>query len=130
MITEDTRRLVLEASAWSLVQHQGRMHDYGDPERPWLFILCGTMEEGAEIREALGYVGFVKRRRDGLGWKYGAYGNDALVVLDELVPFMKGYPRVRALGLLDKWGKEGGPYSTEYERVRADRQRRSKSIEQ
>jgi len=62
---------------------QGKISDDGG--RPWLFVDVATTEEAQELREAFGGRGFAKPRRDRHGGRYGAWGNDALELLEYLL---------------------------------------------
>jgi hypothetical protein len=118
MMDTEERQAIIAAAAGTLTHRQGRISDVGNPSRPWFYISVGTRAEATEIREALEYKGFRKEKGDVGGWRYGAYGNDALIALYELLPYMKGYQKLSAELLLDKYGNNGRPWKTEYERIR------------
>ena len=65
--------------------------------------------------------GFVKEEKNGRGWRFGAWGNDAPVMLTYLLRGgLKGFLRgVVAYRLLDKYGNDGEPWGSEIERLRA-----------
>jgi hypothetical protein len=99
----------------------GRVSDDGDSKRPWLFIATSAREDAEDPYEAFGCRGFVKEEKNGRGWRFGAWGNDAPVMLTYLLRGgLKGFLRgVVAYRLLDKYGNDGEPWGLEIERLRA-----------
>jgi hypothetical protein len=123
MISETTNMTIEEAAeigALLLNGGAGRISDDGDPKRPWLFIATSTREDAEDLYEAFGCRGFVKEKKNGRGWRYGAWGNHALVMLTYLLRGgLKGARGVVAHHLLDKYGNDGEPWGLEIERLRA-----------
>jgi hypothetical protein len=99
---------------------QGRISDEGQPPRPWLYVNVGTQGEAEQLREAFGGRGFAKPLRDH-GGRYGAWGNDALAVYDYLLEAgLNGKRGYLTQLLLYKHGNDGKPWTSEFERLRAE----------
>src|SRR5215203_2106832 len=123
MISETTNMTIEEAAeigALLLNGAAGRISDDGDPKRPWLFITTSTREDAEDLYEAFGCRGFVTEKKNGRGWRFGTWGNDALVMLTYLLRGgLKCLRGVVAYRLLDKYGNDGEPWGSEIERLRA-----------
>jgi hypothetical protein len=88
MISETTNMSIEEAAeigALLLNGGAGRISDDGGPKRPWLFIATSTREDAEDLYEAFGCRGLVKEEKNGRGWRFGAWGNHALVMLTYLL---------------------------------------------
>jgi hypothetical protein len=122
MISETTMTIEEAAEIGALLLNggAGRISDDGDPKRPWLFIATSTREDAEDLYEAFGCRGFVKEKKNGRGWRYGAWGNDALGVLVHMLDAgLRGVHAALARHLLDKYGNDGKPWASEIERLRA-----------
>ena len=122
MISETTVTIEEAAEIGALLLNggAGRISDDGDPKRPWLFISTSTREDAEDLYEAFGCRGFVKEKKNGRGWRYGAWGNDALAALVHMLDAgLRGVHAALARHLLDKHGNDGKPWASEIERLRA-----------
>jgi hypothetical protein len=85
-----------------------------------VFSTTSTREDAEDPYEAFGCRGFVTEKKNGRGWRFGAWGNDALVMLTHLLGGGLSGPRgVVANHLLDKYGNDGEPWGSEIERLGA-----------
>jgi len=114
MTADEAARIVLIL----LDSGQGKISDDGG--RPWLFVNVSTEGEARQLHEAFGRRGFAKPRRDEYGWRYGAWGNDALEDFEYLLGAgLAGVRRAVVQHFLQKYGDDGHPWASEVERLRA-----------
>jgi len=123
IVMEETQTMgVTEAAqvlATILNYGRGRISDHGRPLRPWLYVDVTTEGEARQLYDAFGH-GFIKPRWEGHGWRYGAWGNDCLVILECLLDAgLEWRPAGMAERFLEKYGDEGRPWASEIERLRA-----------
>jgi len=101
----------------------GRISDEGRPRRPWLYIDVATEDEARQLYKAF-ELGFIKPRWEGHGWRYGAWGNDALELCEYLLDAGLDWKHSGlAERLLEKYGDEGRSWRSEVERLRVERRR-------
>jgi hypothetical protein len=99
---------------------RGRISDNGETPRPWFFLITTKRSEAMALYEAFDGLGFVKPLHDGYGWRYGAWGNEALEVFEYLLDAGLWGPRAALVTrLLDKYGDNGRSWASEVERLRA-----------
>jgi hypothetical protein len=107
--------------AFIIADGYGRVSDEGTPKKPWLSVLVDTEEEAHQLRAAFGQAGYAKPRRDRKGWRYGAFGNDALRVIPALLDAgLSGAQRALAYHLMETYGDGGRAWPSEVERLRAN----------
>lgn len=91
--------------------------------RPWLYVDVATEGEARQLYEAF-ERGFIKPRREGHGWRYGVWGNDALELCEYLVDAGLDWRHAAmAERFLEKYGDEGRSWRSEVERLRVERLR-------
>jgi hypothetical protein len=122
MTTYETQPMTTEEAARIgvilLDSGRGRIADDGSPRQPWLYVNVSTRAEAEQLYEAFEGRGFAKPRR--YGGRYGAWGNDALEILEYLLAAgLNGTRGVIAEMLLQRYGNDGKPWASELERLRA-----------
>jgi hypothetical protein len=90
-----------------LVTARGKVGDGGDPPRPWLYFYTLDEEVAEEAKEAFGYRGNIIRESRDTGmvtWKFYAYGDQALEIIEDLVPHLRGQRYIHAKKILERRG--------------------------
>src|SRR5215212_9189369 len=93
MISETTKNMTIEEAAeigaLLLNGGAGQISDDGDPKRPWLTVAVYHNVHAGGRRRPLRSVRvrgvFVTEKKNGRGWRFGAWGNDAPVMLTYLL---------------------------------------------
>jgi hypothetical protein len=63
-------------------------------------------------------VGYVKELRK--GWRWGCFGNDTLIAINAVLDAgLSEQEKENAREILTKWGDNGKPFASEFDRIRA-----------